>query len=140
MPKAIKSDGCWGWHGAINKKGYAFVCFNGVSKGAHRVSYLKNKGEIPKGMYVLHSCDNPPCTNPDHLFLGTAKDNVMDMDNKGRRGSRKGIFNASAKLKYQDVREIRKRAEEGEPKAHIAREFNVSPRNIDMIIKRETWK
>lgn len=85
-------DGCWEWLGARLPKGYGFI--QGTRwRGedipyrplrAHRVAYELAVGLIPDGMYVLHRCDNPPCCNPAHLFVGTAKDNARDMVAKGR--------------------------------------------------------
>lgn len=85
--KVIKQEGCWNWKGATVRFGYGVIRFRKKHISAHRVSYLLHIGEIPDGLFVLHKCDNPLCTRPDHLFLGTAKDNVHDMINKGRSRS-----------------------------------------------------
>ena len=77
-------DGCWGWIGTKKKNGYAIVSFNSKEQLAHRFSYENFIGEIPKNMFVCHHCDNPECSNPEHLFLGTPKDNTQDCINKGR--------------------------------------------------------
>jgi len=77
-------NGCWEWTATLDQSGYGLLGYEGSMKGAHRFSYKIYKGEIPKGLYVLHKCDNPPCVNPEHLFLGTQKDNMDDMYNKGR--------------------------------------------------------
>lgn len=84
--KVIKTDGCWQWTGLkMHKREYGMmVGLDGILMRSHRLSYLIYKGEIKKGLYVLHSCDNPPCTNPEHLFLGTQKENIQDMISKGR--------------------------------------------------------
>lgn len=73
-------NGCWGWEGSKNKKGYG----NSSGTRAHRVSYMIHIGDIPKGMFVLHKCDNPQCTRPSCLFLGDNKANMQDMIKKGR--------------------------------------------------------
>jgi len=87
------NSGCWLWCGEVNPKGYGRVTLvlNGrTGRGAarrlmaHRLSYEQHKGPIPAGLLVLHRCDNPPCVNPGHLFVGTARDNLHDMIRKGR--------------------------------------------------------
>ncbi len=78
--KIIKTNKCWEWTGLRHKQGYGK--FKGL--GVHRIFYELYKGKIPDGMLVCHSCDNPPCCNPKHLFLGTHKDNMQDMIKKNR--------------------------------------------------------
>lgn len=84
--KERKVDKCWEWSGSKNSKGYGrFHDHRGKWTGAHRVSYEIHKGMIPKGMHVLHHCDNPSCVNPDHLFIGNNQDNMDDKLLKGRQ-------------------------------------------------------
>ena len=84
--KVKKSDGCWEWTGDKNKGRYGSIYCSEEKRNlrAHRMSYEMHKGPITDGLWVLHRCDNPPCVNPDHLFLGTARDNIMDAIKKGR--------------------------------------------------------
>jgi len=87
--KTIKKDGCWEWIGAKDKNGYGIMRIELKSvQRAHRASWIVHKGQIPNQLWVLHKCDNPPCTNPEHLFLGTAKDNSEDMIRKKRNRPR----------------------------------------------------
>lgn len=100
--------GCWVWQAALwNEDGYGTLGIkeNGKWKrvGAHRFSYEHYKGLIPKGLYVCHTCDNPSCVNPEHLFLGTQTDNMSDCKRKGRRPSFVGEKNPNSKLKSKDV-------------------------------------
>ena len=89
--RVTKTEDCWLWTGGSSKrKLYGRFYLDGGRHnrrmmGAHRFSWLLHRGDIPQGLMVLHRCDNPKCVNPDHLFLGNAKDNSQDMANKGRQ-------------------------------------------------------
>lgn len=81
----VKGKHCWSWSGRVSGPGYGVVHITGTKRiGAHRLSWQIHRGEIPPGMFVCHRCDNPPCCNPDHLFLGTQTDNMRDASSKGR--------------------------------------------------------
>lgn len=87
LARVIKDDsGCWDWSGVKDPNGYGIIHQNQKTprKLAHRVSYELHHGPIPSGMLVCHHCDNPSCTRPDHLFLGTQTDNLQDASRKGR--------------------------------------------------------
>jgi hypothetical protein len=79
-----KTESCWEWVGARQKFGYGWFLFYKRYMSSHRASWILHYGLIPKGMFVLHHCDNPSCVNPSHLFLGTQKDNIRDGMQKGR--------------------------------------------------------
>lgn len=85
--KVKEVNGCWEWQGAVSGPGYGQTRFFGKSFAAHRVSYEIAYGAIKKGLFVCHKCDNRKCVNPNHFFLGTAKDNTLDMLSKGRHYS-----------------------------------------------------
>lgn len=85
-----KTDNCWNWIGYINPFGYGRLSMKYMKPNvimAHRFSYELHKGKVPKGLFVLHTCDNRQCVNPKHLWLGTQKDNLQDMSKKGRWGN-----------------------------------------------------
>lgn len=90
--KVEKTDSCWEWKAAIRgKSGYGCMKFKGKLIDAHRVSFMIHYGEIPEGLYICHSCDNRKCVNPEHLFLGTHKENMQDAFKKGRLVIPEGI-------------------------------------------------
>ena len=133
--------GCWEWTGLLFDNGYARsgltkregVCYPAI---ASRMSFLIFKGEITKGLCVCHTCDNPKCVNPDHLFLGTHKDNAEDMVKKNR--SLKGERHSNAKLTEKNVRDIRLRKKESV--AHLASIYGVSDHTIKDVLRKRTWK
>jgi hypothetical protein len=105
--KSTDPSDCWTWLAGRNHWGYGTFGINRHSFLAHRVAWEMKNGPIPLGVCVLHRCDNRPCLNPDHLFLGTQTENVRDMDEKGRRKPPRGERNASSRLKASDIPEIR---------------------------------
>lgn len=121
--------------------GYGKVKRNGVTTVAHRVSWEMENGPIPDGLQVCHHCDNPPCVNPEHLFLGTQKNNLDDRNRKGRAVWSPGSRNGGAKLVEEDVLEIRRLgAARCETQAAIADRFGVTPSQISHILRRVSWK
>jgi hypothetical protein len=99
------NSGCWIWLGGLTH-GYGSMRIGRGTDRVHRVMWLATHGEIPRGMCVLHHCDNPACCNPDHLYIGTKADNARDMF-KRNRVSRRGINNGRAKLTPEQVKDIR---------------------------------
>lgn len=103
-------DDCWIWCGPIHKaRGYGSASLGGRPTPAHRASWMVHRGVIPADMFVLHKCDNPPCVNPNHLFLGTNQDNYDDRDAKDR--VRHGSKHPRARLTEALVLEIRASSE-----------------------------
>lgn len=136
---AVREDGCWMFLGWYNSGGYGALTYHGVRLLAHRASYMVYKGSIPEGLYVLHTCDNRWCINPDHLWLGTYKDNTSDMITKAR-DSLIGERSAQAKLKEQDVIEIRRLLMEGNLSyTKIGNLYGVSHTTIYDIKRRKCW-
>jgi len=86
LTRGVKVGDCFEYTGARGADGYGRASLNNKLQYVHRLAYVDAFGEIPQGLHVLHKCDNPPCINPAHLFLGTNKDNIVDRMQKGRRG------------------------------------------------------
>lgn len=155
---------CWPWTRGRHKAGYG--CVSGRWY-AHRLAYEIARGPIPTGLHVLHRCDNPPCCNPAHLFLGTAADNSADKVAKGRqsrgearaavmreraaRGDRhgwalhpercpRGEHNGHAKLTVASVVEIRQFARRGAVLADLAKRYGVATATVRDAVRCKTWK
>lgn len=138
--KVHKSDGCWEWQGYVGPHGYGQFDFRFASR-AHRASWILTHGEIPCGLNVLHRCDNKRCVRPDHLFLGTQKDNVIDCSNKGRIS--RGEDRPQSKLTEQQVQSIRAlyvKGKRGFGLRKLAERFGVEPCYIAKIVNRTAWR
>lgn len=155
----IEED-CWIWIKKIGNSGYGEIGSDGKSKLVHRVSYGIFKGEIPKGKHVCHSCDNKKCVNPDHLWIGTQKENIQDAKNKGRlpdqrgrkhteetlkklkfrkRPNKRGEKHHLCKLKENDVLEIRRMLSNGLKQSEISEKYNVDQSTISSIKINRNW-
>lgn len=131
---------CWLWLASTDKDGYGQIGSGGAQGTmlkAHRVAYEVFVGPIPSGKCVLHRCDNRWCVSPDHLFLGTQKENLLDMKAKGRHLS--GERNARASFSATQVGEIRVRLENGDRGDVLAQEFGVSEATISRIKNRKRY-
>jgi hypothetical protein len=133
-------DDCWEWQAGRNRGGYGRMEIGHPRRsfGAHRAAYLLCVGDIPDGLDVLHSCDNPPCCNPAHLFLGTDCDNASDCIAKGRKAV--GAATNCSGLTDEDVLAIRRRYAAWETSVALAAEFRVHPNAVLAIVHGRTWK
>lgn len=132
-------DGCWYWIGTGQNEGYGVVYKDQKPKLAHRMSFELYKHAIPSGMIVMHSCDNRKCVNPDHLSLGTNKDNMQDMIKKGRKviGKRR---QPDRRITEDDAREIKRMYAEGVPPKEISRIKNMIHSTVESICYNVSWK
>lgn len=128
---------CWEWKGYRTRDGYGQKRINGKKHQLHRLAYEWANGLFPKELLVLHRCDNPPCVNPNHLFLGTQADNVADRVSKGR--SSMGVGRYNSKLTHAQILTIRAAKGHG-VLARIAREFGISHSNAYRIRLGKAWK
>lgn len=152
-----KNEGCWWWRGSIALNGYGRTFMNGRWHYAHRLAWQIAHGVVPAGMYICHSCDNPGCVRPDHLFLGTPADNHHDARSKGRLRSnpptgarhwahqhpervRRGEANNKAKLTEAQVRELVKAHRNGSSQTELARQYGIRQSSVWQILAGHTWK
>ena len=133
---------CWVWTRGKLPEGYGQLRVHGRNILAHRHAWELTNGPIPTYRLVLHACDNPSCCNPAHLFLGSQRDNVRDMIEKGRRPcfSVYHIGEKNSRAKLTDVLAIRKEAEIGATSTILGPKYNVAPRTIRDIVSRKTWR
>lgn len=140
----VSEDGkdCWIWEGCIGKAGYGFIRVKDRNLLTYRLAYSIFVEEIPEGKCVLHTCDIRACCNPDHLWVGTKKDNTQDMVSKGRNGygSIYGKDNYNSKLAERDIPKIRRMLGLGYSQKHIGDVFGVSDMAINHIKKGKNWK
>lgn len=137
------SEDCWLWTANKNNKGYGMFSVSSVvgKKLAHRLAYADAKGKIPKGGLILHSCDNPACVNPSHLRIGSHRENVADMDIRGRRCNHTlhGAQLANAKLTDEAVIAIRQAYIAGCTVEAIAADFGISTLSVHDITGGRSW-
>ena len=147
-----QSDACWIFQGRKNSDGYGKISFGGrKNDSAHRVAWKLKNGDIPSGLCVLHKCDNPPCCNPDHLFLGRNRQNVADRHSKGRS---KSLFDSSpihpakircgekhwrSKLSASQILQIRQLHAAGLKQSKLGKQFSVNAATISRIVRR-VWR
>ncbi len=148
IKKGNNSD-CWEWTGVTSHNGYGEFCMDYEHYPAHRVVYwlthpgsisLRNGNVDTDSLLVLHKCDNPPCCNPNHLFLGKPNDNLMDMMAKGRRHNFDGEKGQNSKLSNEDAKRIREATLFGARQKDLAQAYGVSASSIHYIVKGRTYR
>jgi len=144
--KVVKTDFCWVWAARLDPQGYGRFRVLDKMQKASRVAWELTHGSIPKGegahgICVCHKCDNPKCVNPDHLFLGTHKENMEDCKSKGRYKNTPqiGMSAKNAKLTDLQVYEIRLLAGTMR-QIDIAKRYNINQPTVSRIILRQSWR
>jgi hypothetical protein len=132
IPSHLPGDQCWEWQGYRTDDGYGRFY---SARLAHRAVYATLCGSVPTGQEVCHTCDNPPCCNPSHLFLGAHADNMRDMARKGRASHSRLRNN---KITAVVAAEIRAAAEHA-PQKDIAERFSLSPSQVSKIVNGQAW-
>ena len=156
VPEHVPEIGqCWIWTGGVDAHSYGSIAVGRTMIRAHRMSWNVHVGPVPDGLNVLHRCDNPPCVNPAHLWLGTQKDNARDRERKGRgnqvKGERHGLRlhpervargsrHHAAKIDETTVREIRRSRDSGDSLLTIAKRFGLHFGTVSKIVHRRLWK
>lgn len=132
-------NGCWEWNRSRTKFGYGkFATAHAKWTNAHHIAYEIYKGQVPPGELVRHTCDNPPCCNPEHLILGTIADNSRDMVERGR--SNTGTKHHNATLTDEMVKEIRDKWATGNyTQVVLGAEYSISNKQISKIVNRQRW-
>ena len=142
MVTAMPETGCWIWQRCCNQYGYGILRLNGRNRLAHRIAWTEVNGD-PGSLYVCHTCDNPPCCNPAHLFLGTPLDNTRDMIAKGRsrRGQSKfGTLSHNAKITEAEAAEIRTLYATGEwTQYQLGQKYGIDQTSVSRVVRRATW-
>jgi len=137
-------DSCHEWQRNFGRGGYGrtkpMKVIGRMTEQTHVIKWILANGPIPDGLMVLHRCDNPPCGNVTHLFLGTAADNSADMVSKGRQHRGFGQKSGMAKLTESQVRDILLRHEAGELQASIAQRYGISQSNVSLIVHGKAWR
>lgn len=129
---------CIEWPYSKNHNGYGVVWLNGKVFRAHRVSFEKHIGEIGKGMVVIHDCDNPACVNPNHLKIGSQKDNLADMHRKNRAA--KGGHHGNSKLSESDVIAAKQKHKSGISIYRLAKLYDVNWTTMNRAVQGDTWR
>lgn len=132
-------DECWPWTASLREGGYGQVRWGRIVTSAHRVAWILTNGPIPDDLWVLHSCDNPPCCNPGHHFLGDVVINNADRDAKGRGRHLRGEEAGGAKLTAVQVLEIRAKLAARVRGRVLAKEYGISEPTITQIKHRTIW-
>ncbi len=133
----LSLDECWNWLAYQDEDGYGYFNVNLASRKAHRVSYVLARGSLKTSLLVCHSCDNPSCVNPSHLWAGTNQQNIDDMIRKSR--SLKGTRNPNVKLTENEVRHILKLSREGIFGTKIAGIIGCGRRTVSNILTGKQW-
>lgn len=129
---------CHLWQGGTFDVGYGAMWVNGQNRGAHRLAWEFANGEIPKGMFVCHKCDNRLCVNVDHLFLGTQYDNIDDMVSKQRHA--RGETQSASKLTEEQVLEIREiYARGGITQTALGKRYGVGHTTVSYVVNKRAW-
>ena len=136
----VLGDGeCWEWQAYKSNSGYGRFRLDGRDQLAHRVAYWLEHDEIPEGAHILHVCDNPPCCNPSHLYIGDASRNMRDAYDRGQKKPTIGELNGRAKLTPAKAKEIRGLAH-ALTQDHLARMFRVSQSTVSRVINGKRWQ